>query len=70
MYSYITKELVEIISKYFPVDKNRMSITGYSMGGHGALICGINSRIYKSISAIAPLCHPLVQERYGIKAYK
>jgi len=30
----------------------------YSMGGHGALLCSIlNPGKYKSVSALAPVCH-------------
>jgi S-formylglutathione hydrolase len=38
MYSYLTKELPEIVSHHFPIDINRQSISGYSMGGMGAFI--------------------------------
>lgn len=35
------------------------SITGHSMGGHGALVLGLrNPRLYRSISAFAPICSP------------
>lgn len=38
MYSYITEELPKTVFTAFPVlDSNRVSITGHSMGGHGAL---------------------------------
>ena len=38
MYSYITKELPETLFKEFKeLDGSRVSITGHSMGGHGAL---------------------------------
>lgn len=38
MYSYITKELPEaLFSSFKELDPNRVSITGHSMGGHGAL---------------------------------
>ncbi len=59
MYSYITKELPQIVNSYFPVDGSRMSITGHSMGGHGALIAHLrNPGMYKSVSAFAPICNP------------
>jgi S-formylglutathione hydrolase len=35
-----------------------MSITGFSMGGHGALISSLKTGKYKSISAFAPICNP------------
>lgn len=38
MYSYITKELPEaLFSSFQELDSSRVSITGHSMGGHGAL---------------------------------
>ena len=38
MYSYITKELPEaLFSSFEQLDPSRVSITGHSMGGHGAL---------------------------------
>ena len=60
MYDYIVKELPELIEKNFPVLPEEKSITGHSMGGHGALICALkNPGIYKSVSAFAPICHPM-----------
>jgi S-formylglutathione hydrolase len=59
MYSYVTKELPEIINAYFPVNGNKISITGHSMGGHGAIICHLkNPGMYKSVSAFSPICNP------------
>jgi len=58
MYSYITKELPALIEKNFPVS-DRKSISGHSMGGHGALICALkNPKMYQSVSAFSPVCHP------------
>ena len=38
MYSYITSELPEAVFENFKqVDRERVSIFGHSMGGHGAL---------------------------------
>lgn len=38
MYSYITEELPDTVFKNFSeIDAGRVSITGHSMGGHGAL---------------------------------
>lgn len=38
MYTYITQELPNIVFKNFKqIDGERVSITGHSMGGHGAL---------------------------------
>lgn len=58
MYSYITKELPELIEKIFPVNEKK-GIFGHSMGGHGALICALkNPNKYQSVSAFSPICHP------------
>lgn len=38
MYSYVTEELPQTVFAAFPqLDSSRVSITGHSMGGHGAL---------------------------------
>jgi len=59
MYSYIVKELPTLISQNFPsIDLTRQSITGHSMGGHGALVIALrNSSTFKSVSAFSPICH-------------
>lgn len=68
MYSYVTKELPEIIGANFPVIPDKASIFGHSMGGHGALICFLkNSGKYRSVSALAPICNPTTIG-WGIKA--
>jgi len=60
MYDYIDKELPELIEASFPVDGNRVSIFGHSMGGHGALVLALrNSGRYRSASAFSPICSPL-----------
>lgn len=60
MYSYITKELPELLfSNFSSADSNRQGISGHSMGGHGALTIGLkNPNQYKSISAFSPICAP------------
>ena len=45
MYDYVTKELPDLVSKLFPIDGTRMSISGHSMGGHGALICHLKNPV-------------------------
>jgi S-formylglutathione hydrolase len=60
MYSYITKELPSLITSSFPVDPERVSIFGHSMGGHGALVLALrNPKTYKSVSAFSPIASPL-----------
>lgn len=56
MYDYITDELVGVVNENLPVDPARKSISGHSMGGHGALTIGMkNADAYASISAFAPI---------------
>ncbi|EPB68146.1 putative S-formylglutathione hydrolase [Ancylostoma ceylanicum] len=60
MYSYVTKELPELIKNLLPVDLGRLGIFGHSMGGHGAISIGLkNPDLFKSISAFAPICNPM-----------
>ena len=42
MFDYITKELPELVEKFFPVT-DKKSIMGHSMGGHGALMCALKT---------------------------
>jgi S-formylglutathione hydrolase len=56
MYDYVAQELVEVVNANFGVDPARKSISGHSMGGHGALIIGLrNAAAYRSISAFSPI---------------
>ena len=60
MYDYVTQELPALIEENFPVIPGRKSISGHSMGGHGALICALkNPGAYRSVSAFAPICNPI-----------
>ncbi|MEM7761269.1 MAG: S-formylglutathione hydrolase [Cyanobacteria bacterium P01_A01_bin.40] len=60
MYSYVTQELPALIKENFPVQPERQSIMGHSMGGHGALICALkNPQQYLSVSALAPIAAPM-----------
>lgn len=68
MWSYITQELPAIIGENFPVDMDRQSIMGHSMGGHGALTIGLTfPDRYKAISAFSPIVAPS-QVAWGQKA--
>lgn len=61
MYDYVTQELPALIEANFPVSDGKRSITGHSMGGHGALICALkNPGMFASVSAFAPISHPVV----------
>ncbi len=56
MYDYIARELVDIVNAELPVRADARSISGHSMGGHGALTIGIrNADAYRSISAFSPI---------------
>ncbi|MBS97837.1 MAG: S-formylglutathione hydrolase [Oceanospirillaceae bacterium] len=59
MYDYVVDELPALIEEHFPVTDKR-SISGHSMGGHGALICALkNPGRYQSVSAFAPISNPI-----------
>ena len=60
MYEYVASELPKLVPQHLPVDGSRKSISGHSMGGHGALTVGLkNPDSYRSISAFAPICAPI-----------
>ncbi len=60
MYSYITEELPALINANFPVNGDKCSIFGHSMGGHGALTIALkNPDKYRSVSAFAPITSPI-----------
>ncbi|WP_448555627.1 S-formylglutathione hydrolase [Thalassotalea montiporae] len=68
MYDYITQELPALIEANFPVTSVK-SISGHSMGGHGALTIGLkNQSIYRSISAFSPIANPM-RCPWGQKAF-
>ena len=68
MWSYVTGELPALIAANFPADMARQSITGHSMGGHGALTIGLTfPDRYRSVSAFAPIVAPS-QVPWGHKA--
>lgn len=59
MYSYVVKELPQLVNEHFNVDLARQSIFGHSMGGHGALVMALkNPETYRSCSAFAPIVEP------------
>lgn len=58
MYDYVVRELPQLVEGHLPVTEDR-SISGHSMGGHGALIAALkNPGLYKSVSAFAPIANP------------
>src|SRR6202050_263503 len=69
MYSYVTRELPELVAEHLPVRPDASGIFGHSMGGHGALVCALrNPERYKSVSAFAPIAAPM-QCPWGKKAF-
>ena len=60
MYSYITKDLMGVITNNFDIDTEKIGIFGHSMGGHGALSVAIkNPGLFKTVSAFSPICSPI-----------
>ncbi|MDT8858063.1 S-formylglutathione hydrolase [Paracoccaceae bacterium Fryx2] len=59
MWDYVTDELPRMLFSAFPVQEDRQSITGHSMGGHGALTIAMSfPGRFRSVSAFAPIAHP------------
>jgi len=60
MRSYIERELPDLVADLFPVDAERQSIFGHSMGGHGALTISLrNPGRFRSTSAFSPIVTPM-----------
>ena len=69
MESYITGELIDALVDTFAVDRERISIFGHSMGGHGALTLALrHPGMFRSVSAFAPIAAP-TQCPWGHKAF-
>ena len=69
MESYITQELLPLVTNTLPVNAARVGIFGHSMGGHGALTLALkHPALFKSVSAFAPICAPM-QCPWGHKAF-
>ena len=50
------------------VDVQTRSITGHSMGGHGALTIALKQpAVWRSVSAFSPICNP-TKVPWGVKA--
>ena len=60
MRSYIETELPALVDAHLPADLGRQSITGHSMGGHGAITIALrNPGRFRSVSAFAPIASPI-----------
>jgi S-formylglutathione hydrolase len=69
MYDYITDELPALVYGQLPLDGSRVSISGHSMGGHGALTIALREPgRYRSASAFAPIASP-TRCPWGEKAF-
>ncbi|QDK47136.1 S-formylglutathione hydrolase [Bdellovibrio sp. ZAP7] len=69
MFTYVSEELYDLIQTQFQIPKNKISIMGHSMGGHGALVIGLReSKKFQAISAFAPIVNP-TQCPWGEKAF-
>ena len=71
MYSFVTQELPEAVMVACPeVDVQTRSITGHSMGGHGALTIALKQpAVWRSVSAFSPICNP-TKVPWGVKAFE
>ncbi|TXH96033.1 MAG: S-formylglutathione hydrolase [Rheinheimera sp.] len=68
MYDYISSELPAILPVALPLTQVK-SISGHSMGGHGALVLALRQpAAYRSVSAFSPICQPS-QCEWGRKAF-
>ncbi|KAK7206169.1 Alpha/Beta hydrolase protein [Myxozyma melibiosi] len=70
METYVTEELPTLLYQAYPaLDSSRVSLTGHSMGGHGALSLFLkHPDLYKSASAFAPIANP-INCPWGQKAF-
>ncbi len=60
MFDYVTEELPTLLEANLPLIAGVKSVTGHSMGGHGALVVALqNPDAYQSVSAFAPICNPI-----------
>jgi S-formylglutathione hydrolase len=69
MQTYILEDLTRLLFNAFPLDEERQSITGHSMGGHGALTLAAKMPDrFRSASAFSPICNP-TQSDWGKKQF-
>ncbi|TMV06923.1 S-formylglutathione hydrolase [Ruegeria sediminis] len=72
MWDYVAEELPALLAENFAIDGERQSITGHSMGGHGALTLAMSlPGRYRSVSAFAPIANPTASDwgRKQLRAY-
>lgn len=70
MFSYVSKELPAFVLSSLNVGEAK-SITGHSMGGHGALVVALKdtAKEWASVSAFAPIVNP-TKVPWGKKAFE
>jgi S-formylglutathione hydrolase len=69
MYSYVTRELPQVVAAELPARPGATGIFGHSMGGHGALTLALrNPSLYRSLSAFSPIAAPMLSP-WGQKAF-
>jgi S-formylglutathione hydrolase len=69
MYDYVSDELPAVLREFFPVTPEKESITGFSMGGHGAMVLALKQpKRYRSVSAFSPIAAPSLCP-WGNKAF-
>ena len=69
METYVTSELLGAVAAEFPIARDRVGVSGHSMGGHGALTLALrHPDIFASVSAFAPICSP-TRCPWGKKAF-
>ncbi len=69
MWDYMTDELPRVLFNTFPLAEVAQSISGHSMGGHGALTIAMSfPGRFRSVSAFAPICNPTASD-WGRKQF-
>ncbi|WP_395540825.1 S-formylglutathione hydrolase [Neotabrizicola sp. sgz301269] len=69
MWDYVSEELPRLLFNTFPLIEEAQSITGHSMGGHGALTLAMSfPGRFTSVSAFAPICQPSASD-WGRKQF-
>lgn len=69
METWIVRDLLEAVHVAFPLDPARRSISGHSMGGHGALTLALkHPDLFRAVGAFSPICSP-TRCPWGVKAF-
>lgn len=69
MYSYVVNELHSLLQTQFGISGLKISVSGHSMGGHGALVMALREpEKFQSVSAFSPIVNPVLSP-WGEKAF-